>query len=242
MLQKSLKWVYSVACLGICLLATGCCGPMGCGVGCGAPGDSCYDCDGSSYGARPIPYGPIDALRNMKRSLVCGGGCGEVYYGEWMSTPPDACDPCDRDQWIGGATKCNPFCWEPGSLLGGLYGGRFCSPEDFAACECGGGGCDMCYGGDIMIDDGYGVQGGYDAGCGCATCDTRSMVGANQSTRIAQQTMPVQQRMSAEQRQRQMLANQQMQRTAQRMQQPIQGQSRTASRTITSEAPRSLYR
>ena len=29
--------------------------------------------------------------------------------GEWISTPPDACDPCCGDQWVGGATACRPF-------------------------------------------------------------------------------------------------------------------------------------
>jgi len=26
--------------------------------------------------------------------MTCGGGCSEVYWGEWLSDPPDPCDPC----------------------------------------------------------------------------------------------------------------------------------------------------
>jgi hypothetical protein len=34
--------------------------------------------------------------------LTCGSGCGELYWDEWLSDPPDACDPCDNcGNWIG---------------------------------------------------------------------------------------------------------------------------------------------
>ena len=206
MLRKSTNWLFGAVALGICIMATGCCGPIGCGVGCGLPGDSCQDCDCYSP-ERPIAHGPIDAFRLWKRSLVCGGGCGEVYYGEWMSTPPDACDPCCGDQFVGGATKCRPFCWQPGALLGNFYGQRFC--EGGVECGCGDEGC-----GEVGYDE-FGCDscgGAIDSVGGCATCDAGSLAGG--TTRIAHQrgarvNTPTQ---------HQIMAQQQMQRTARRMQ------------------------
>jgi hypothetical protein len=115
----------------------GCCGPMGCGVGCGRLGDHCYDCEGG-FGPRYAATGPIDALRQARRSMVCGGGCGEVYYGEWTSTPPYAQDPCCGSEFVGGGTRCEPFCWQPGTLLAGLYGQRFYEGCDDCCQSCGG--------------------------------------------------------------------------------------------------------
>ena len=152
----------------IALLASGCCGPMGCGPGCGA--GPCYDCDGV---APPMAMGPLDHLRNCRKQLVCGSGCGEVYRGEWMSTPPDCNDPCCGGQFVGGAVTARPFCHQPGSLLAGLcgnlYGGRVCKDCGVGCSSCGCGGQ---------------VGGGYvePAPCGCASCSSQN--GA--TTRMAQ--------------------------------------------------------
>lgn len=217
MLRKSLNWFFSAASIGICIVATGCCGPVGCGIGCNLPGDGCQDCDGSYTASRPIPHGPIDALRQMKRSLVCGGGCGEVYYGEWMSTPPDACDPCQGEQWVGGATKCRPFCWQPGLLFRNFYGGRYCDGSELVDdCGCGGVGCDHC-------DSGYHGPGH------CATCDAAAAAGQHQQ-RMAEPARHIPTQMVQQQRVNQQRASQQMRRTAQRMQ---PNQTRTTRQTNT---------
>jgi len=157
-----------LACVAFCLALTGCCGPLGCGPGCGIP-VGCNECDGlgassNGSGSRGGGVGPAcgggcgirsgcatgtcgvarpcgracggrlcgvatcgaqriatrarngaqrlangasnTAVRfqNFKRSLVCGSGCGEAYIGEWISTPPDAYDPCRGDQFVGGTT------------------------------------------------------------------------------------------------------------------------------------------
>lgn len=164
----------------VSMLSIGCCGPMGCGPGCYT---ACNDCNGGGCGPT-MPCSPLDGIRQFKRSLVCGGGCGEVYMGEWMSTPPDACDPCCGDQWVGGATKCRPFCWQPGALLSRLrlYGQRCCDGGGCGGCcdpggDCGGcGGCDSC-GGEFVDAGGYQefevMDGGMMSGgsdCGCASC------------------------------------------------------------------------
>jgi len=115
-------------------------GGVGCvsGIGPGCHTGGCYDCDGMA--GRPIPHGPLDGLRQFKRQLTCGGGgCGEVYAGEWISTPPDAFDPCCGDQFVGGATPCRPFCWQPGSLLTSLrLSGRFSDGMAHDDCGCHG--------------------------------------------------------------------------------------------------------
>ncbi len=158
----------------IALLASGCCGPMGCGPGCGA--GQCYDCDGGC--GQTIPMGPLDHLRNCRQKIVCGSGCGETYRGEWISTPPDCSDPCCGGQFVGGAVAARPFCWQPGALLGGLcsnlYGGRFCNScgESYGDCGCGG----------EYIEEGY-VEEAPASECGCASCSRQN--GAT-STRMAQ--------------------------------------------------------
>lgn len=46
--------------------------------------DHCNNCDGYNP-----PFG------NLRRTLACGSGCGEIYYGEWVSNPPNTCNECD---------------------------------------------------------------------------------------------------------------------------------------------------
>ncbi len=170
-----------IAGLLVALLSVGCCGPMGCGPGCGPV--ACNDCNGDC--GQTIPYGPLDGMRQFKRSLVCGGGCGEAYIGEWISTPPDACDPCCGDQWVGGATACRPFCWQPGALLSrlNLYGKRWSASGDCCGVDCCG--CDSCDQGytnyegyeEVEVMDGGVISAGGISGgsnCGCASCGNSS--------------------------------------------------------------------
>jgi hypothetical protein len=118
------------------------CGPGGCA--------SCADC-----------CGDCGILALMRRGLTCGKGCGEIYMGEWISDPPDCCDPCDRCHgcWTGpqGACHLGPFqrllaachgysyCPKPccGPACGGLCNRGSCGP----VCGCGGAGCAGCDGG-----------------------------------------------------------------------------------------------
>ena len=144
--------------LAVALLASGCCGPMGVGPGCGI--SNCNDCDGTYV----APTNPIQSLMQLRRDIVCGSGCGETYYGEWTSTPPDCEDPCVDGQFVGGAVKARPFCWAPGTIanaiIPNLYGGRYCGDcgEGFMDCQCEGGGEVVQASGD----------------CDCATCDAKS--------------------------------------------------------------------
>lgn len=182
--------------LGVIAMATsGCCGPTGCGIGCAT---GCGDCGASSVSScgcgvgscGPRSGGPIAALRNARRSMICGSGCGEAYVGEWISTPPDCNDPCCDGQFVGGAVKARPFCRPNGGcLLGALYGKRNCSGDESSVpCGCGEVTCDgVCdvgsYSTEHVVGD-YtevvpaGVQQG---GCGCASCTAASPM----ATRLA---------------------------------------------------------
>jgi len=51
------------------------------------------------------PLTPLFALFN--RDCWCGKGCGERYYGDFYSDPPDFRDPCDRcGNYTGGWNGC----------------------------------------------------------------------------------------------------------------------------------------
>ena len=166
--------------LGVCLASVGCALPVGCGpCGGGLACDSCGDCDGGYVGGHVVPLGPIEALRQAKRNLVCGGGgCGEVYHGEWRSYPPACAEPCDGGAYCGAANcgaaiGCAP-CWAPGALLPrnlvpALYGKRMYQNYDesgYGSCgSCGGGcsgGCSDCGG---VIEEGGAVM--HSSGCNC---------------------------------------------------------------------------
>jgi hypothetical protein len=86
----------------------------------------------------------------LRTNLTCGAGCGDVYWGEWMSDPPDACDPCNNcGNWTGSGC-CPPglldcLCGSLSCLFGGRNGG--CG----GCCEAGAG-CSTCggHGGEMM--------------------------------------------------------------------------------------------
>src|SRR5262245_49886415 len=52
---------------------------------CGPHGRPCNDCCGN---CGLLPW--------LIWGKTCGKGCGEIYWGEWVSDPPDCCDPCDQ--------------------------------------------------------------------------------------------------------------------------------------------------
>jgi hypothetical protein len=177
-----------LACVVLSLMSVGCCGPMGCGPGCGIP-SGCNDCDGIGYGDRVIPHRPLDGLRQLRKNMVCGAGCGEVYVDEWISTPPDCSDPCCDTDFVGGAVKARPGCWSPGLLLGSLYGGRNCDGNvSSQPCGCGDTGCD---GGCEYADAGYTEMAApaatFSGGSSCGCASNASPVGIRQ---VASRSVP----------------------------------------------------
>lgn len=124
-----LRWMFGCLLAGGLATATGCCS-MPCGYG--AAGISGID-DCGSCGVGGAAYcGPNRFMDHLASTFGCGSGCGGMYWGEWTSDPPDACDPCDAcGNWTGGAPAvwagdayCSP-CWEPLAGLRNLWGYRY---------------------------------------------------------------------------------------------------------------------
>lgn len=64
-------------------------------------GDLCAECD---------PYGG--------GTFYCGEGCGEKHQGDWISHPPDGCEPCDRHGNYMGRGGYNSHDYVPAELQG----------------------------------------------------------------------------------------------------------------------------
>ena len=60
------------------------------GASCGTDCTQKASCCGKGGAARPR------LLSKLHNYFWCANGCGEVYVGEWISDPPDCCDPCDE--------------------------------------------------------------------------------------------------------------------------------------------------
>ncbi len=100
------------------------CGPCGgtCGGGCGSCGGycgaDCGTCDGCSgppcCGIRPVRW--VFRVLGFQCAPACTG-CGEEYWGDWCSNPPDCCDPCDQcGNYVGpqGPACASGQCADPG--------------------------------------------------------------------------------------------------------------------------------
>lgn len=136
-------------------------------TGCVAGGGHCGACDGG-YGPR-VPQGPLAAAHNWRKNLICGNGCGEIYYGDYINNPPDCCDPCDNE------VQCTPpIRVRPGLFVFNaftqLYGKRV--PNAGACCDTG---CDAC-GEYDLIEPGCSSCGGgtvaFAGGSGCSSCQS----------------------------------------------------------------------
>ena len=205
----------------------------GCVMGpCG--GGHCNDCDGASASAcgnRVLGNGrPGAAFRNWRKGLTCGSGCGEVYYDEWSSTPPDCVDPCPDFAGGGcgtgvacgcGVRSCRGGCgFRPlravKRIVVGLYGKRFCGDCGHGVDSCS---CDDPYSGYSggACCDGCASSGGG-GGCSTGNCSVAPMA----TTQIAS-NVPMSNRQSSTARQ-QMLTRQAMSRTT--------ANSRSASTTV----------
>ena len=185
-------FLFLLSTLLVSVISVGCCGPS-CGV------RTCNDCDGVGYGEQVIPRRPFDRLRNG--SLFCGSGCGEVYADEWLSNPPDCCDPCQGADFVGGGNSschsggCRTSCWQPGDLLrrwgGALLGGRNCTgAQSSADCGCGGGcgggGCSDGSCGGSTIQYSTPIQhSAPSSSCGCSHTASVTPVGTYTANRLA---------------------------------------------------------
>ena len=70
----------------------------------------------------------------LKEKLFCNG-CGDIFFDEWLSDPPDKCDPCDdcHGDWVG--ERCCP----PKMLhrVGAMFVGGRCSDQTCSHAGCG---------------------------------------------------------------------------------------------------------
>lgn len=132
------------------VFASGCCCldqvycPSNCTNGLGPVSDSCGSCNaggGSCSNGGTCSSGGCNNP-SLQNHLSCCKGCGEIYWGEWISDPPDDCDPCDcHGNWVG-PRCCSPRWWEQLSCgAPGLWGWR-CSSD-----TCGSGESGCCSGG-----------------------------------------------------------------------------------------------
>ena len=64
----------------------GWCGQGDCGTG----------CKDGKCGASNKLFAGGGPLKKFNNYTFCANGCGEAYVGEWISDPPDCCDPCDK--------------------------------------------------------------------------------------------------------------------------------------------------
>jgi hypothetical protein len=177
------RWLLAAAALAA-LAGSGCCcygpqagcnscGPFAGGVCClclPKPIIWCGNCN--ECGARPGEdcACPTDCglLPGLRRCLSCGKGCGEIYVGEWLSDPPDCCDPCDQcyGQWIGPHGYCHLGPMQ--RLLAAVHGYKYCPKpccnEGCGGCtkvachSCGGAGCATCGGGHELALPGHGGE------------------------------------------------------------------------------------
>lgn len=151
-----MKRILTTGFLLCCFLSTGC-------VGWGPHGtEQLHGPLAGGYLSHERPCGncgvvaPIFA--GLRNALFCGAGCGEVYYGEWVSNPPEPCHDCDVSAHAYGSNLSVPWI-RPFRLLGFRY--------DVT---------DQGYGTSIRgAETGY----GYDAGIpvGCAECGDHTCQG-----------------------------------------------------------------
>lgn len=117
------------------------CGPD-CGPSCGSagccPSLTCSPCGGG------IKYW-------LNGRCYCGKSCCDRYWGEWVSDPPDCCDPCNQCGNFVGPRGCGPGPIR--RLLSHIACNSCCN-------SCGGAGCDICGGGYVP---------GHSSP-GCSTC------------------------------------------------------------------------
>lgn len=92
------------------------------GGGCsgGAFPGSCGTCASGCGGGLSGMFLPLLSTR-----LACGAGCGGVYWNEWISDPPECCDPCDNGGcWVGPQCgNCPNYGCGPCGLVSGAWHG-----------------------------------------------------------------------------------------------------------------------
>lgn len=156
--------------LTISAMSIGCCGPIGCGVDISMGHNGCVGC------VEPV-YRPLDGVRQLRGRWACGSGCAETYYGEWRSTPPDAHDPCCDQGCVESRRIYWSGCWQPGALLRGLYGVRYCDDcGSDVGCDCEGGMTHQYMDEEVVPEAAEPTVAMMTGGCDCPSCRTGNAV------------------------------------------------------------------
>ncbi len=156
--------------LTISAMSIGCCGPIGCGVDISMGHNGGVDC------VEPV-YRPLDGVRQLRGRWACGSGCAETYYGEWRSTPPDAHDPCCDQGCVESRRIYWSGCWQPGALLRGLYGVRYCDDcGSDVGCDCEGGMTHQYMDEEVVPEAAEPTVAMMTGGCDCPSCRTGNAV------------------------------------------------------------------
>ncbi|MFO0868502.1 MAG: hypothetical protein U0935_06095 [Pirellulales bacterium] len=138
MVRSVLSWISAATLL--IMSASGCCvhrmgGPYD---PCGTPEPVLYP-----HEAQSCRTGSCRSTLGERAS--CRWGCGEIYWDEWLSDPPDCCDPCDGcGNWAGPQSCCRSSPLS--SLWSFLCGcrGEPCRDGEDCSGGCGRSGCSSC--------------------------------------------------------------------------------------------------
>ena len=93
---------------------------LACEPACEAVCDPCEPACEPAYrcGPRCSACGPLALVLSLFRcESWCGTGCGEVYWVEFHSDPPDCCDPCDRCGHFTGRQTTDCGCGVPSEAV-----------------------------------------------------------------------------------------------------------------------------
>ena len=170
------RHLFAITLAALLVAANGCCcglGKSGCGIGSWGCGDwnssHCKPVDECAESApASCDCGSCDAGYCSKKLFCkwpncdeyCGSGCGEIYWCDWKSDPPDLCDSCDQCGGISGGGCC-PLDWcadlahHPLKLLRCLPTIKFCGCSDCDSDDCSGGGADIPSDADVNDNEIY---------------------------------------------------------------------------------------
>lgn len=118
--EKTMKRLFDIGILALLVSLPGCAGwgPGGneCFVGplAGMRQGICTTCNDHCVG-------DCQPFANLRRALTCGPGCGEVYYGEWLNSPPDGNNPGDTRGYVPWIPRWLPWMGRPWSPCGIKY-------------------------------------------------------------------------------------------------------------------------
>jgi len=105
-------------------------------------------------------------VSRIAQGLTCGSGCGEVYWGEWISTPPkpDPCDSCGNYTGVPNSKMYRPHRQPVRKIVRAVAGVRYGSPcrscgsNDPCGCDAGCSSCGSTTADDCGCGSGHGVH------------------------------------------------------------------------------------